>query len=222
MRFDLVLDPSCPTDRGTEQGVEAMARRAHARSAHPALPRDALPVLRHVVPPPWGPVVAAAVPSTKLRGVLRPVPPLWPPAAATRAGLRAAAAGALRPDDAGCFRATYSADSTLVVPRGAAVQGDVEAGNVLVCGTVHGNVHAHGGDVVIDRGGRVEGRVSGTAAIVIAGDVRAGADRPAVVSQGLLCLAETACVQGRVHYTVIEIYRGARVAGSLLALQAVT
>jgi cytoskeletal protein CcmA (bactofilin family) len=116
------------------------------------------------------------------------------------------------------FHATLAAADTLVVPRGARIVGNLEAGNVHVQGVVYGQVRATHGCLVVDLDASVHGTVIGAGTVVIAGGVRATGLGPAVVAHGKLCLAQSARVRGTVRYAVIEIYEGARLVGPLLAL----
>lgn len=107
----------------------------------------------------------------------------------------------------------------LVVPAGATVHGDVRAHAVWVAGEVAGRVTATGGVLVVDAGGCVRGGLDGQGPVVVAGRVRTGPGRAAIVARGRLDLACTAHVVGEVFHDVVALYEGARLDGGLRAVR---
>jgi cytoskeletal protein CcmA (bactofilin family) len=105
---------------------------------------------------------------------------------------------------------------TLMVPRGAVMQGNIEARCIHIQGTVYGRVTATSGALVVGRGGIVFGSVCGAGDVVIAGQVQVPpGGRTAVQAHGRLHLAASARVRGQVRYAALSWCQGALVSGAM-------
>ena len=109
---------------------------------------------------------------------------------------------------------SFSAGATTLISKGSEVIGDIKfTGNLMIEGVVRGNVYAEdGADAqarVLEKG-RVEGEIS-VPTLVINGTVQGD-----VYSSKHIELAAKAVVDGNVHYTSIEMVKGAQVNGNLL------
>lgn len=101
-------------------------------------------------------------------------------------------------------------EKVLLVPAGVTIKGDIDTNglaSLLISGTVHGNVKAGAGSVIVREGGVVHGSIHSDDCVVIAGQVT-GADGAAIVTSGLWILAETAVVRGDVAYARHRAYEG--------------
>ena len=104
--------------------------------------------------------------------------------------------------------------TTTLISKDAEIIGDIKfTGDLEIQGTVTGNIMAKSGTGAMVRivdGGRVEGEVHAPKVIIngaLVGDVHASEH---------IELAAKANVQGNVHYSLIEMVKGAQVNGSLL------
>lgn len=109
---------------------------------------------------------------------------------------------------------SFSAGATTLIAKGSEVIGDIKfTGNLMIEGVVRGNVYAgDSGDAqarVLEKG-LVEGEIS-VPTLVINGTVQGD-----VYSSKHIELAAKAVVDGNVHYTSIEMVKGAQVNGNLL------
>lgn len=109
---------------------------------------------------------------------------------------------------------SFDPKTTLVVPAGAVITGDIEAPSVHVLGQVVGNIAAKQSLLIAD-GGKVKGCVEASDRLIIAGEVGTEASGPCVRSHGTLVCAGTAVVHGDVQYSSIAIHDGADVQGRL-------
>ncbi|MGH1486376.1 MAG: bactofilin family protein [Cellvibrionaceae bacterium] len=109
---------------------------------------------------------------------------------------------------------SFSAGSTTLVSKNTEIVGDIKfTGNLMIEGTVRGNVYTSGGaDAharVLDKG-VVEGEIR-VPTLVINGTVNGD-----VYSDKHIELAAKAVVNGNVHYSLIEMVKGAQVNGNLV------
>lgn len=109
---------------------------------------------------------------------------------------------------------SFSSGSTTLVSKSAEIIGDVRfSGNLMVEGTVKGNVYTtDGADAharVLDKG-VIEGDIR-VPTLVINGTVNGD-----VYSDKHIELAAKAVVNGNVHYNLIEMVKGAQVNGNLV------
>jgi len=109
---------------------------------------------------------------------------------------------------------SFSAGATTLISTSAEVVGDIKfTGNLMIEGVVRGNVYAEDGADAQTRvleNGLVEGEIS-VPTLVINGRVQGD-----VYSSKHIELAAKAVVDGNVHYTSIEMIKGAQVNGNLL------
>ncbi len=110
--------------------------------------------------------------------------------------------------------ASFSAGSTTLVSKNTEIVGDINfSGNLMVEGKVSGNVYvSSGADAharVLEKG-VVEGEIR-VPTIVINGTVNGD-----VYSDKHVELASKAIVNGNVHYSLIEMVKGAQVNGNLV------
>jgi len=109
---------------------------------------------------------------------------------------------------------SYSAGATTLISKGTEVIGDIKfTGNLMIEGVVRGNVYSEEGvDAqarVLDKG-LVEGEIR-VPTLVINGTVKGD-----VFSSKHTELAAKAIVDGNVHYSSIEMIKGAQVNGNLV------
>lgn len=108
----------------------------------------------------------------------------------------------------------FASGSTTLVSKSTEIVGDIHfTGNLEIEGRVRGNiVAAEGADarVRIMEKGSVEGEITAPS-VVINGRVSGN-----VHSSRHIELAEKAVVEGNVHYSLIEMVKGAQVNGSLV------
>jgi cytoskeletal protein CcmA (bactofilin family) len=104
--------------------------------------------------------------------------------------------------------------STTLIAKGAVLTGDISFnGDLEIQGLVKGNITVAGkGNAVVRivEGGRVEGEIRAPKVMVngeLKGDIHASEH---------IELAAKAMVEGNVHYSFIEMVKGAQVNGSLL------
>ena len=104
--------------------------------------------------------------------------------------------------------------STTLISKDSEIVGDIKfSGDLEIQGVVRGNIMAKGDSgatVRIVEGGRVEGEIHSPKVIVngnVTGDIHCGEH---------VELAAKACVEGNVHYNLIEMVKGAQVNGSLV------
>ena len=109
---------------------------------------------------------------------------------------------------------SFSAGATTLISKGTEVIGDIRfSGNLMIEGVVRGNVYAEEGvdaQARVLNKGLVEGEIS-VPTLVINGTVKGD-----VYSSKHIELAAKAIVDGNVHYTSIEMVKGAQVNGNLL------
>lgn len=110
--------------------------------------------------------------------------------------------------------ASFSAGSTTLVSKNTEIVGDINfSGNLMVEGKISGNIYvSSGADAharVLEKG-IVEGEVR-VPSIVINGTVNGD-----VYSDKHIELASKAIVNGNVHYSLIEMVKGAQVNGNLV------
>lgn len=107
-----------------------------------------------------------------------------------------------------------SGHATTLIAKGAEVVGDITfTGDIEVQGVVKGNIHAKpdsGATLRVVEGGRVEGEIH-VPKVIINGEV-SGDIHSAVHIE----LAAKAHVDGSVHYTLIEMVKGAQVNGNMV------
>ena len=109
--------------------------------------------------------------------------------------------------------------TTTLIPKGTRIEGDL---NFLGCleieGTVVGNVRSEDqkSRVRILHGGLLEGEIR-VSDVVINGNVRGD-----IFAGNLIKLASKAVVEGNIHYSLIEVDKGAEVIGSFVLEQANT
>ena len=107
--------------------------------------------------------------------------------------------------------------ATTLIAKGTRVEGDL---NFLGCleieGTVVGNVRSEDqkSRVRILHGGLLEGEIR-VSDVVINGNVRGD-----IFADNLIKLASKAVVEGNIHYSLIEVDKGAEVIGSFVLEQA--
>ena len=107
--------------------------------------------------------------------------------------------------------------STTLIAKGTRIEGDL---NFLGCleieGTVVGNVRSEDqkSRVRILHGGLLEGEIR-VSDVVINGNVRGD-----IFADNLIKLASKAVVEGNIHYSLIEVDKGAEVIGSFVLEQA--
>ena len=107
--------------------------------------------------------------------------------------------------------------STTLIAKGTRIEGDL---NFLGCleieGTVVGNVRSEDqkSRVRILHGGLLEGEIR-VSDVVINGNVRGD-----IFAGNLIKLASKAVVEGNIHYSLIEVDKGAEVIGSFVLEQA--
>ena len=110
--------------------------------------------------------------------------------------------------------AFQGAGSTTLVSKDTEIHGDlVFTGDLEIQGVIKGNISARdiGGAVVrIVEGGRVEGEIKAPK-VIVNGHVRGD-----IHCSDHVELAAKACVEGNVHYQLIEMVKGAQVNGSLV------
>ncbi|SDK49262.1 bactofilin family protein [Microbulbifer yueqingensis] len=111
--------------------------------------------------------------------------------------------------------ASSGSNHTTLIARQTEVSGDLHfRGNLVIEGTVKGNVSAHSDSdarlQVVD-GGKVEGEIR-VPHVVINGNVTGD-----VYAARHLELSAKAMVEGNVHYKLIEMVKGAQVNGSLVS-----
>lgn len=109
---------------------------------------------------------------------------------------------------------SFSAGSTTLISKNTEVIGDIKfSGNLMIEGTVKGNIYvADGADAharVLDNG-FIEGEIC-VPTLVINGKVNGD-----VYSSKHIELAAKAVVNGNVHYSLIEMVKGAQVNGNLV------
>lgn len=108
----------------------------------------------------------------------------------------------------------FAAGSTTLISKATEVVGDIHfSGNLEVEGSVRGNIIAKSGSdarVRVMEKGLVEGEIS-VPTVVINGEVKGN-----VHSSKHVELAAKAVVKGNVHYSLIEMVKGAQVDGSLV------
>ncbi len=111
--------------------------------------------------------------------------------------------------------ASSGSNHTTLIARQTEVSGDLHfRGNLVVEGTVNGNVSAHSDSdarLQIVDGGKVEGEIR-VPHVVINGNVKGD-----VYAVRHLELSAKAMVEGNVHYKLIEMVKGAQVNGSLVS-----
>lgn len=109
---------------------------------------------------------------------------------------------------------SYSAGATTLISKGTEVIGDIKfTGNLMIEGVVRGNVYAEEGveaQARVLEKGLVEGEIR-VPTLVINGTVQGD-----VFSSKHTELAAKAIVDGNVHYSSIEMVKGAQVNGNLL------
>ncbi|MEO0443136.1 MAG: polymer-forming cytoskeletal protein [Pseudomonadota bacterium] len=109
---------------------------------------------------------------------------------------------------------SFSAGSTTLVSKNTEIVGDINfSGNLMIEGTIKGNIYAASDSNaharVLDKG-LVEGEIR-VPTLVINGIVNGD-----VYSDKHIELAAKAVVNGNVHYSLIEIVKGAQVNGNLV------
>ena len=109
---------------------------------------------------------------------------------------------------------SFSAGSTTLISKNTEVIGDIKfSGNLMIEGTVKGNIYvSDGADAharVLDNG-CIEGEIC-VPTLVINGKVNGD-----VYSSKHIELAAKAVVNGNVHYSLIEMVKGAQVNGNLV------
>lgn len=109
---------------------------------------------------------------------------------------------------------SFSAGSTTLVSKNTQIVGDIKfTGNLMIEGSVKGNIYTtSGADAharVLDKG-MVEGEIR-VPTLVINGTVNGD-----VYSDKHIELAAKAVVNGNVHYSLIEMVKGAQVNGNLV------
>ncbi|AMX04008.1 cell shape determination protein CcmA [Microbulbifer thermotolerans] len=111
--------------------------------------------------------------------------------------------------------ASSGSNHTTLIARQTEVSGDLHfRGNLVIEGTVKGNVNAHSDSdarLQIVDGGVIEGEIR-VPHVVINGNVKGD-----VYAARHLELASKAMVEGNVHYKLIEMVKGAQVNGSLVS-----
>lgn len=109
---------------------------------------------------------------------------------------------------------SFSAGSTTLVSKNTEIAGDITfTGNLMIEGAVKGNIFASEGSdaqATIMEKGVVEGQIR-VPTLVINGMVNGD-----VYSDKHIELAAKAVVNGNVHYTLIEMVKGAQVNGNLV------
>lgn len=110
--------------------------------------------------------------------------------------------------------ASFSAGSTTLVSKNTQIVGDINfSGNLMIEGKVTGNIYVSSGSDAHARvleNGIVEGEIK-VPTIVINGTVNGD-----VYSDKHVELASKAIVNGNVHYSLIEMIKGAQVNGNLV------
>jgi len=110
--------------------------------------------------------------------------------------------------------AIQKGNSTTLISKDSEIIGDIKfCGDLEIQGLVRGNIMAsndNGSSIRLVDGGRVEGDIHAPRVIIngeIKGDVHSGEH---------VELAANARVEGNVHYTLIEMVKGAQINGSLV------
>ena len=110
--------------------------------------------------------------------------------------------------------AIHKGNSTTLISKDSEIIGDIKfCGDLEIQGLVRGNIMAsndNGSSIRLVDGGRVEGDIHAPRVIIngeIKGDVHSGEH---------VELAANARVEGNVHYTLIEMVKGAQINGSLV------
>ena len=136
-----------------------------------------------------------------------------PPGAQLASSASSPAMGAGRED---AVQARLPAD-TLRLPPGMRIDGSMGVSSaVLLEGEFNGTLSAKG-LIVVAKGARLCGCITGDGDIIVAGEVFASDGSPvAIHAGGRLMAAETAKIAGNVHYATIAIYEGAAVTGTLV------
>lgn len=110
--------------------------------------------------------------------------------------------------------AIQSGSATTLISKGAEIVGDIHfTGDLEIQGVIKGNILAKaegGASVRLVDGGRVEGEIHAPK-VVINGKVQGD-----VFCADYIELAAKACVEGNVHYKLIEMVKGAQVNGRLV------
>ena len=109
--------------------------------------------------------------------------------------------------------------ATTLIARGTRVEGDLKfLGCLEIEGTVVGNVHSEDqkSRVRILHGGFLDGEIR-VSDVVINGKVKGD-----IFAANLIKLASKAVVEGNIHYSLIEVDKGAEVIGSFVLEQANT
>lgn len=116
--------------------------------------------------------------------------------------------------------AFQGANSTTLISKDSEIVGDIKfSGDLEIQGVVRGNIVAKGDSgatVRVVEGGRVEGEIHAPKIIIngeVNGDIHSGEH---------VELAAKANVAGNVHYTLIEMVKGAQVNGNLVYAGAVS
>ncbi len=113
--------------------------------------------------------------------------------------------------------ATPTKGATTLISKSTEIQGDlVFSGNLMIEGKVNGNIIASDGPAHVQLldSGEVTGEIR-VPTIIINGCVRGD-----VYSSEHIELAERAVVDGNVHYSLIEMIKGAQVNGNLVFAKA--
>lgn len=110
--------------------------------------------------------------------------------------------------------AFQSGHSTTLISKDSEIVGDISfSGDLEIQGVVRGNIMAKtdsSATVRVVEGGRVEGEIHSPKIIVngeVSGDIHCGEH---------VELAAKACVNGNVHYNLIEMVKGAQINGNLV------
>ncbi|MEH6559702.1 MAG: polymer-forming cytoskeletal protein [Oceanicoccus sp.] len=110
--------------------------------------------------------------------------------------------------------AFQSGNTTTLISKESEIVGDVNfSGDLEVQGIIRGNIYAaadKSASVRIVEGGQVEGEIH-SPRIIVNGEIRGD-----VHSSEHVELAAKACVEGNVHYNLIEMVKGAQLNGSLI------
>lgn len=129
--------------------------------------------------------------------------------------------GLFKSDDTGAKKemAFQHGNSTTLISQDSEIVGDIKfSGDLEIQGLVRGNIIAKtesGATVRVVEGGRVEGEIHAPK-VIINGQVKGD-----VHSIEHVELAAKANVEGNVHYSLIEMVKGAQVNGNLLYAGAV-
>ncbi len=110
--------------------------------------------------------------------------------------------------------AFQSGNTTTLISRESEIIGDVKfSGDLEIQGIIRGNIYAKADKsacVRIVEGGQVEGEIHAPK-IIVNGEIRGD-----IHSSEHVELAAKASIEGNIHYTLIEMVKGAQLNGSLI------